>query len=297
MDLQRLSYFLVIAESGSFKEAAGRLQLAPNVLSARFTAFERSLGVTLIERSAHRFQLTPAGCRLRQDALDILKSYEQILSSMQSLHSASFRNLRLQLCAQTMASDLGPFLGIYCRRHPTLFLDLYDEISCGIREGLRSGMVDVAFAMGREQDFSDISGRIALNYFPRMRVHLPADHPLAARQNLHFSDLDGETFILYPNMKETCTRRLQLSMLEQSGISFRVYKENCSPFFFDLLVPAGKGIRLWNWSDRTAPNSVLLTLQDSGYETYLYLLYDIQSQNPSTMHFISQFLKYRKEHK
>lgn len=295
MDLDRLSDFLVLAEEGSFKQAALRLQVAPNVLSTRFAAFERSLGVSLIERSAHRFELTESGKRLQQDAKGLLGSYEQTLVSMRSLGGASFRNLRLQLCAQTMASELGPFLDIYCRRHPTLFLDLYDENSCEIREGLRTGMVDISFAVGRGDDFMDISGRVAVNHFPKMKVHLPSDHALARRQSLRFADLRDETFILYPNMKESWTRELQLSMLEQSGIPFRVYEENCSPFFFDLLVPVGKGIRLWNWSERTAPNSVLLPLEDDGYETFLFMLYDENTENPTTKHFIERFLRFRKE--
>lgn len=295
MDLERLSEFVVLTEEGSFKQAAIRLQIPSNVLSTRFAAFERSMGAKLIERSAHRFELTEAGGRLYQDARSILGSYEQTLLSMRNLREASFRSLRLQLCAQTMASELGPFLDIYCRRHPSLFLDLYDENSCEIREGLRSGMVDISFAVGREQDFQDFSGRVVLNRFSRMKVHLPADHPLAKRSNLTFADLRDETFILYPGMKETWTRQLQLSMLEQSGIPFRVYEENCSPFFFDLLVPIGKGIRLWNWTDRTAPNSVLLTLDDDGYETCMYMLYDEQTENPTTKHFVERFLHFRKE--
>ena len=295
MDLERLSEFVALTEEGSFKQAAKRMELAPNVLSTRFAAFERSLGVKLIDRNAHSFELTEAGKHLQQDAKALLGSYEQTLVSMQSLGGASFRNLRLQLCAQTMASELGPFLDIYCRRHPTLFLDLYDENSCEIREGLHSGMVDISFAVGREGDFQDISGRVPINRFPKMRVHLPSDHRLARRQSLCFADLKEETFILYPNMRESWTRQLQLSMLEQAGIPFRVYEENCSPFFFDLLVPVGKGIRLWNWTDRTAPNSVLLTLEDDGYETFLYMLYDTQTENKTTLHFVERFLRFRKE--
>ena len=41
-------------------------------------------------------------------------------------------------------------------------------------------------------------------------------------------DLDRETFILYPNMKESWTRTLQLQLLQESGISYHIYEENCS---------------------------------------------------------------------
>ena len=295
MDLDRLAEFAVIARSGSLKQASEELGIAPNVLSTRFSGFERSLGTKLIERNAHRFALTEQGETLLGRTRGLLEGYERLRSSMQSIRGSSFRALRLMLCAQTMPMELGPFLDRYCRAYPTLFLALYDENACRIREGLQSGEVDVVFAVGREGDFLDISGRIVLNTFPEMRVHVPNDHHLAKTWRIPFSALDGETFILYPRMKDPCTRDLQLSMLEQAGIDYRVYDEDSSPFFHDLLVPIGKGIRLWSWSERTAPNTTLLTIEDRGYETYLYLLYRKDSENPTVQHFIEQFLTFRKE--
>lgn len=40
MDLERLREFMVIAEEKSFKKAAVRLDIAPNVLSTRMRAFK-----------------------------------------------------------------------------------------------------------------------------------------------------------------------------------------------------------------------------------------------------------------
>ena len=297
MDLDRLSEFIIIAEEGSFKSAAARLGVAPNVLSTRFRGFEQSLGAELFERDAHHFALTESGRSLLKHAKGLLDSYDKMRVSMQSIQGASFRSLRLMLCAQTMAAELGPFLDRYCRRYPTLFLGLYDESTCDIREGLQSGEIDIAFAVGRESDFTDLSGRIILNEYPRMKVHVPNDHRLAKAHSISFDELSGETFILYPKMRETFTRDLQLSMLEQSGISYQIYEEDCSSFFYDLLVPVGKGVRLWNWADRLAPNSTLLTIRDAGYETNLYMLYRADSENETVAHFIKGFTEFRKGRK
>lgn len=297
MDLDRLSEFMIIAEEKSFKSAAARLGVVPNVLSTRFRGFEQSLGAELFERDAHHFELTESGQSLMKHAKGLLDSYDKMRISMQSIQGASFRSLRLMLCAQTMAADLGPFLDRYCRRYPTLFLGLYDENTCDIREGLQSGEIDIAFAVGREDDFTDISGRVILNDYPKMKVHVPNDHRLAKAHSVSFSELSGETFILYPKMREPFTRDLQLSMLEQSGISYQIYEEDYSPFFYDLLVPVGKGIRLWNWADRLAPNSKLITIQDAGYEAYLYMLYHTDTENETVSHFIKGFTEFRKGRK
>lgn len=295
MDFDRMREFQTIAQTGSFRKAAEELGISPSVLSARFQAFERSLNTELFTRTSRSVTLTETGTLFLQNVDDLLSSWETTAESLQAMNGHTFRSLHLQLCAQTMASELGPFLDQYCRKHPRLFLDLYDENTCTIREGIFSGRVDIAFAVGREDDFSEIAGRITLTRFPNLYVYVAADHPLAAKTTVRFAELSGETFILYPNMVERCTRELQRSLLDQSGIEYQIYAEECSPYFFDLLVPIGKGVRLWNWREWLTPNTASLLISDAGFDTYLYLLYDPATENPTTLHFIERFLAFRKE--
>lgn len=297
MNFDNLHEFLIIAEEKSFSKAAARLGIAPNVLSTRIRSFEASLNTQLVRRVKNGIELTETGEALLPNAESLLKSYTHITDSLDDLKSHTYHSLHLQLCSHLMASELGPYLDIFCRKHPQLSLDIYDENSCLIRGGLKSGKVDISFVICRENDFQDISGRIPLSYFPSMYVHLPMDHPLANEKLIHFSELSGETFILYPNMKDPWTRNLQLSILNQSGIDYQIYEESCSPYFFDLLVPIGKGIRLWNWHKDIAPNTVLIPLADKGYETCLYMLYDTNTQNPSVMPFINGYLTHRSNRK
>lgn len=98
-------------------------------------------------------------------------------------------------------------------------------------------------------------------------------------------------------MQDSWTRDLQISILDQSGIDYQIYDESSSPFFFDLLVPIGKGIRLWNWREENTPNTVLLPIMDNGYDTYLYMLYDTETENPAVLPFINGFLEYRSNRK
>lgn len=297
MDLNRLQEFMIVAEEKSFKKAAARLGVAPNVLSTRIRTFEDSLHTQLIRRVKNGIELTAPGEALLPNIEAFLKSYTHAADSLDELKNHVFQSLHLQLCSQLMASELGPYLDIFCRRHPQLFLNIYDENTCRIRSGLKSGKVDISFVICREHDFEDISGRILLSHFPTMYVHLPVDHALANEKSVRFSDLSGETFILYPSMSEPWIQNLQLSILKQSGIDYQIYEESGSPYFFDLLVPIGKGIRLWNWQEDIAPNTVLLPISDKGYDTYLYMLYDTKTTNPVVTPFIHGFLDHRSNQK
>lgn len=297
MDLDRLREFMIVAEEKSFKNAAARLGIPSNVLSTRIRNFENSLNTQLIKRVKNGLELTETGKALLPNIDTLLKSYAHATDSLDDLKSHTFQSLNLQFCAHMVASEVGPYLDIFCRRHPQLILNIYDENACLIRGGLKTGKVDICFVICRKDDFADIPGRVLLSYYSNLYVHLPIDHPLAREKEVHFSDLSEETFILYPNMLESWTRDLQVSILDQSGIDYQIYEESSSPFFFDLLVPIGKGIRLWNWREEIAPNTVMIPIADKGYDTYLYMLYDTNTTNPAVIPFINGFLEHRSNRK
>lgn len=297
MNLDRLYEFQIVAEEKSFSKAAARLNVAPNVLSTRLRGFEDSLNTRLVKRVKNGVELTESGKALLPNVNALLKSYSLVTDALDDLKYHTFQNLHLQFCSHLVASELGPYLDRFCRRHPQLILDIYDENTCQIRGGLKSGKIDISFVICRKHDFEDISGKVPLSYFPIMYVYLPIDHPLANEKSVRFSDLSGETFILYPDMLEPWTRDLQISILDQSGIDYQIYEGLSSPYFFDLLVPIGKGIRLWNWREEASPNTVLLPIADKGYDTYLYMLYDAETTNPAVIPFINGFLEHRRKRK
>jgi DNA-binding transcriptional LysR family regulator len=294
MDIERLKEFILINETGSFKAASDMLDIAPSVLSARFKNFESSLGCKLLERNNHYVKPTEKGMMLLKNATELVQSWETAKLAVRNLNGSVISSLKIQLCAQSMPSELGPFMDIYSKSHPWLFLDLYDENNCTIRDGLMSGQTDLVFVPGKEQDFEDIEGKIILSHFDHLTLHVPLSHRLSTSSAVSFNDLSGENFILYPRMKETHIHDLQLEMLERSGISYHIYENSTSPYFYDLLVPIGKGLQFWNWTDRVTPNTVNISVRDSGYDTYYYMLYNPDNNNPIVHEFINLFLNYRK---
>ncbi|MBE5858538.1 MAG: LysR family transcriptional regulator [Butyrivibrio sp.] len=295
MDMDRLKEFLIIAEAGSFKEASAILSVSPSVLSSRFSVFEESLGTKLLERNNRKICPTESGKILLGNAYDLVSSWETIKTSLKASKGTNINTLKVQLCARTMPSELGPFMDTYCRSHPGLFLDLYDENTCKIRDGLITRQTDIVFVPGFADDFIDMKGRVIISHYDYLSVHLPMDHRLSGCSSISFQELSGESFILYPEMLENHIKQLQISLLEKSGISYKLYDNRCSPLYYDLLVPIGMGVEFWNWSDMTTPNTTKVTIKDEGYDTYYYMLYDPDNPNPIVKEFIQLFLAYRKD--
>ena len=64
MDLRQLKYFLVIADCGSFSQAARKLYVVQSALSHNIAQLEEDLGVPLFERHPRGVKLTKAGVLL-----------------------------------------------------------------------------------------------------------------------------------------------------------------------------------------------------------------------------------------
>jgi LysR family transcriptional activator of glutamate synthase operon len=296
MDIERVKEFLVIAEEKSLKKAAEKLHIAPNVLSSRYQSFENSLGVKLLTRNAHRTELTSSGCLFLQNAKELIDSYEKMLLDLKESENTSYRSIKLGICGTGIcAPDLGLYIDLYNRRHPQTYLELLSDSSFSVAEGISSGKIDIYIAFGNKNAFEDISGRICIACISSLCVIVPKDHPLSRKSHISFQDLENEQFVLYPETMEPCIRNQQLDFLNQSGIRYRIYNGQYDPVFYKLLVPIGKGIILTPFPHPEPPGSEILNLTDTGYESYIYMLYNASTQNQATFEFVNGFQKYIKE--
>lgn len=295
MDLERMREFLVIVEEKSFKKAAERLHIAPNVLSARYQNFENSLETTLLIRNAHKTELTESGRLFLQNARELIASYDKALEDLKESENTAYRSLKLEICGTGIdAPELGLYLDQYNRRHPKCYLELLSDSSYSIAEGLSSGNVDIVVACGDRDDFMNVSGRICISHVSNLCAYIPNDHPLSLKSQITFRELENEQFILYPKTAEPCIRNHQINCLNRSGIAYTTYHGMYDPVFYHLLVPIGKGIILTHIVDSAPPNSTVLHITDPGYDTYTYLLYNANTSNAATLEFIDGFQTYLK---
>lgn len=78
MQYRHLYYFVKIVEAGSFSQAARTIHVAQPALSQQIAELEASLGIALLQRSARGIKPTVAGQKLYEEALSILRRYENL---------------------------------------------------------------------------------------------------------------------------------------------------------------------------------------------------------------------------
>lgn len=295
MDFDRLKEFTVIAKCGSINSAAGELGVSCAVLSARLARFEKEMGISLFSRSRTGVSLTPAGQQLLPNALDILASCRHITHEVQVVQAHAYHRLRIAISGSNLPLYLGPFLDRLILAHPNMQLEILDDSTFGIENGIRSGEVDLYFAPVMDNFCPTGLVRTPISS-PSQYIILPRSHRFADRNMLSLRELDGEQFLLYPKTAESAIRDYQIRNLQAAGIRYTLYDSGTATLFYKLLVPIGKGLLLHPTPMMDLPpNTVCLPVTDFSHPAVSCFFYSKTNQNPDVLAFAKDFPAFAKE--
>jgi DNA-binding transcriptional LysR family regulator len=139
MELRQLRYFVAVAEELHFARAAARLLIASPSLSQQIKALERSLSVTLFDRSSTGVSLTPAGGRLLPLARATLDAAEEVLDTAHRISEQRATVLRLGFLPFTLTATSRRLLTEFGRKAPSVTVQMrqyeWDDPSGGLLSG------------------------------------------------------------------------------------------------------------------------------------------------------------------
>lgn len=150
MDLRQLQYFCRIAESGSFREAAERANVAQSALSRHMRSLEDELGVTLLERHARGIRLTAQGEKLKQRADRILRDVEDTRAELTSSGASPHGSVTIGASATTSRLLYARLAETTSKRYPDIELRITEGASYFLLEGLDTGRIDLAVMVAPE---------------------------------------------------------------------------------------------------------------------------------------------------
>ncbi|GGC02241.1 transcriptional regulator [Marinobacterium zhoushanense] len=158
MNLNDLSLFIRVVETGSFTFAAETLNVQKSTISRRIAQLEDSLGTRLIQRTTRKLKLTPEGRELFERCHDLIDELQLIRDQI----AADSNELRGRL-RMTMPTELGMYLmsGViasFMERYPGVEVDV--ELSTRAVDLIEEGM-DLALRVGPLPDSSMIARKVA----------------------------------------------------------------------------------------------------------------------------------------
>lgn len=147
LDLAVLRSFLLIAQGRSFVETADLVGRSPSAVSLHIQKLEEELGVAVLRRNARGVELTPAGERLLGFARRLLSLNDETIAAFRV---AARRPLRVGATQDMAEAVLPDLLRRFALAHPEVELTLRIDRSQTVIEGVRSGALDVAIALHRD---------------------------------------------------------------------------------------------------------------------------------------------------
>lgn len=162
MDLNEIAVYIQVVQSLSFSAAAKKLGMPNSTVSHKVSSLEQRLGVTLIQRTTRKLNITPAGHMYYKKCMQGLEAIQAAEMELASIQDEPSGLLRITAPVELGKSVLPGIISKYVGKYPKVRVEL---ILGGRRMDLLSENVDLAIRVGNLADSTLIAKKIGSPHF------------------------------------------------------------------------------------------------------------------------------------
>lgn len=271
MELRHLRTFTAVVETGSFHQAAARLNIAQPALSRQIRDLEEELGVVLLLRSSRGVTMSPAGESLYRDACELLRQAKSASDRTRRVASGQYGSLTIaytSLVAE-MQSSVAAFAQIR-RECPELECKLTMVNSDHQVDKIVERQIDVG-VFYRRPPLPDVLRYHDLRV-DRYMLLVPVDHPLARKTSVKLADLRNVPMLFGSPSTRPITRMEMWSACVKAGFEPKIAMEADNEAIGLNLVAEGIAVAFFNGSlAERRPSSRVAYLEIEDFNVPLYL--------------------------
>ena len=241
MNLQRLRYFVAVAEELHFGRAAQRLHMSQPPLSQQIRLLERELHTALFDRSTRRVSLTDAGAFLYPEAVRLLATADGVDHLMDQHRHGQAGTLRVGFVDSAAYEVMPRALSEYRRRWPRVDYELHTMSSDEQVQALRAGQIDLGIGRAAA-DSRSVEATLVMH--EPLLVAAGAAHRLAAGPTAGLQDLADEPIIGFDRRVSPSLHAVLASMLAEQGVAYDPIIEATEYATILGFVAAGEGVAI-----------------------------------------------------
>lgn len=188
MELRQLKYFIGVADTLNFSEAARQLNITQSTLSQQIRQLEDELGAQLFLRSSHSVAITEAGRELLQSARRTLALADECRSRIDDIARLRAGTLNIGVTysfSPILTETLVEFMRLYPRIKLNIFYKPMEELM-GL---LRTRQVDFALAFRPLERQEGIESHLLFQN--RLAAVVRQGHSLADKTSVTLDELAG----------------------------------------------------------------------------------------------------------
>ncbi len=193
MDLRQFRYFVAVAETLHFGDAARRLNMTQPPLSKRIAELEESIGVRLFDRNSRKVVLTSAGCTLLPLAQACIASFDEAIRSVRAIAPARSRRIRVGFALDTSRQVLRQFTA----ELSSLRIEgqIREATTAEQHRLLLAGELDVGVL---RHPYNTKGLWSSSSLCQTLGVVMSRNHPLARRRTIELGELQSSTLLTFP---------------------------------------------------------------------------------------------------
>jgi LysR family cyn operon transcriptional activator len=194
MELRHLHYFLKIAETSSFTQAAAALHVTQPTLSHQINQLEREIGTPLFDRIGRSIRLTEQGRIFREYAQRALRELETGLTAVSESEALVHGQLKIGVFRSFGNSALPAVLAEFHRAYPGVRISVQQMSLADMESGLIEGALNLAITTY----VPPTSGRIVAEeiFTEPLVLAVSTRHPLNGRSAIDLDELAGVPLVL-----------------------------------------------------------------------------------------------------
>ncbi|MRI34847.1 LysR family transcriptional regulator [Endozoicomonas sp. OPT23] len=214
MDIKRLQYFTVLADTGNFTRAAEQLGIAQSALSISMKKLEDQLELKLINRLERKMSLTADGEVLRKHARNILENVEQAQKELQELKGLTSGVINFGVSAMLGSYFLPDALARFKQTYPGIQINIHEAGTATLEKMLLEGQLDLAL-IRTDRSHEQIRSITLLQ--EEIVACVPEQHPFANRDSITLSEFCQQPLVLFREgyfLREAVSRHCRQHQIE-----------------------------------------------------------------------------------
>jgi DNA-binding transcriptional LysR family regulator len=192
VSFEHLKLFRDVAQTRSISRAAELNDVTPSAASQHINELERSLGVTLLDRSTRPLSLTAEGKLYNDLCRDVLRRNDEFRFALNDLKSEIEGVVRVAAIYSVGLSEMNDLEANFVQRHPHARLEVDYQRPEKVYEAVAADRSDLGLV-----SYPEPTREIAVLPWrdEEMVLTTAPDHPLARRDFIGPHDLEGTDFI------------------------------------------------------------------------------------------------------
>lgn len=237
--LRHIEVFHAIMSAGSVSKAAERLRTSQPTASRLLAELERSVGFALFIRDKRSISPTPEARDLYREVRRNFTCLDQLTDIAERIAAHEYGSLRITSAPSISISILPRAIQRFLDRYPGVGTTLEVRTPQSVIESVESRDFDIGITAPTST--SDL-----LVVQPLVQVEavcvLPEDHPLAAKETIHASDLTDQAYISLG--RNSMSRQRTDAVFDQVGVHRDMVAETQTGSVACALVSQGIGLAI-----------------------------------------------------